>query len=372
MRLLPLAVFALAAVLPAAAGASSGNIGGATAQFLRLGAGPRALGMGDAYTAVAEGPEAVYWNPAGLAQSDSTEVTYARTEFLSYFHHDFVALSQPIRSKNSALGFAFTHFSQRSMMAVDKDNVQTGEFSPRSFAFSGAFAHTFGEDIGDSWTGRLRSYECGGTSPWAGLKGRCRPVWGRSGYGPLMLGVAGKYIQESLYARSARAFAFDLGALYKPAMLEGSSLGLALRNLGTKEKFIQEAENLPMEMDIGAAYMHSWDDADLRPAVMLSLPYYGLPSAQAGVEYSKVLTEGARGSLRFGFKSLTAGDLGLFSGFTFGIGLEIVRVRIDFACQTAAELGQTYRMGLSWRWADSYESPAYREPDPYSPDFRLR
>ena len=37
------------------------------AQFLNLGFGARALGMGEAYTAVADDISCVYYNPAGLA-----------------------------------------------------------------------------------------------------------------------------------------------------------------------------------------------------------------------------------------------------------------------------------------------------------------
>lgn len=39
------------------------------ASQLRFGIGARALGMGSAFTAVAQGPEAVYWNPAFLTES---------------------------------------------------------------------------------------------------------------------------------------------------------------------------------------------------------------------------------------------------------------------------------------------------------------
>lgn len=48
------------------------------ASFARLGVGPRALAMGGAYVALAEGPASVYWNPAGLASLTDfqTEGTY--------------------------------------------------------------------------------------------------------------------------------------------------------------------------------------------------------------------------------------------------------------------------------------------------------
>ncbi|PCI40668.1 MAG: hypothetical protein COB53_00650, partial [Elusimicrobia bacterium] len=39
------------------------NVGGASAQFLRIGVGTRAAGLGEAYGPIAEGPDAIYWNP---------------------------------------------------------------------------------------------------------------------------------------------------------------------------------------------------------------------------------------------------------------------------------------------------------------------
>ena len=48
---------------PAWSAAEAGQPGG----YLRAGVGARAGALGNAYAALAEGPEAVYWNPAGLA-----------------------------------------------------------------------------------------------------------------------------------------------------------------------------------------------------------------------------------------------------------------------------------------------------------------
>jgi len=44
-------------------------VGTAVAQFLEIGLGARSTGMGEAFTAMASDAEAVFWNPAGLADS---------------------------------------------------------------------------------------------------------------------------------------------------------------------------------------------------------------------------------------------------------------------------------------------------------------
>jgi len=52
----------------------SSNCGTTSAQFLKLEAGARPVGMGGAFTAVCDDVQALYWNTAGLAQIKSKEL----------------------------------------------------------------------------------------------------------------------------------------------------------------------------------------------------------------------------------------------------------------------------------------------------------
>ncbi|NMC43939.1 MAG: hypothetical protein GYA46_08465, partial [candidate division Zixibacteria bacterium] len=63
-----LLVWLLAAIVAAVFGRVTIAADGAlsTAGFLRVGVGAKAMGLGEAFTAVADDASAVYWNPAGL------------------------------------------------------------------------------------------------------------------------------------------------------------------------------------------------------------------------------------------------------------------------------------------------------------------
>ncbi|MEN8005413.1 MAG: PorV/PorQ family protein [Candidatus Krumholzibacteriota bacterium] len=91
MRLALLVVF-VALALPGSALAT--KYAGA---FMENGGGARALGMGGAFTAVADDPSATFWNPAGLATLPERELLLMHSErFGDLIDRDFVSYTQPV------------------------------------------------------------------------------------------------------------------------------------------------------------------------------------------------------------------------------------------------------------------------------------
>ncbi len=85
---------ALALLLCAALPASATKFAGS---FMEDGGGARALGMGGAFTAVADDPSATFWNPAGLADADGRELLLMHAErFGDLIDRDFAAYAQPV------------------------------------------------------------------------------------------------------------------------------------------------------------------------------------------------------------------------------------------------------------------------------------
>ena len=66
-------------------------------EFLRIGVGARALGMGSAFVGLADDGTAAYWNPAGLATLSQRQVTAMHAEqFGSIVQYDFLSYVMPV------------------------------------------------------------------------------------------------------------------------------------------------------------------------------------------------------------------------------------------------------------------------------------
>lgn len=341
----------LAALLLSLAGTARGaafraGTGGAAAQFLRLGPGARALSMGEAYGPVAEGPEAIYWNPAGLAKLQKPELAYTHVEMLRFFHHDHVAYAHPVRALGGTVAAAATVFYQDSLDLVTNTNQTVGRFSSHSEAYSIAYARAFG--LGEDHRTRDRAFF---QDAW-NLPGVYRPLLRESEpwNGNLMAGLALKTVMETIHDKRASAFAADGGVLFRHYDLSELSLSFTFRNVGNRLRFIRAYESLPAEVSAGAAYDFPLQEHRLLAAFEVSVPYHGDPYAKVGAEYSARLAEATFASVRFGYKTLSAAALGPLTGLTGGVGLRHGRFSADVGFQPMADLGESYRMSLGYRF----------------------
>ena len=75
---------------PSFAAFDGADKGTSAAQFLKLGAGARAAGMGEAYSAVCADAGAVYWNPGALGSLKGVSGTFTHTDLFGALAYEYL------------------------------------------------------------------------------------------------------------------------------------------------------------------------------------------------------------------------------------------------------------------------------------------
>lgn len=121
-------------------------------EFLAIGIGAHAGGMGGAVTATTSDIMSSYWNPAGLAKmagEDGLQIGAMHSEwFAGVSKHDFLGFSLPSSKNNQRLAFSIIRFGidgipntlslYNSDGTINFDNVT--EFSASDYAFVGTYS----------------------------------------------------------------------------------------------------------------------------------------------------------------------------------------------------------------------------------------
>jgi len=135
---------AIIIVLSTSSVSLSGDYAGYAGAFLRNGVGARALGMGGAFTAVAEGIDAVYYNPAGLGFIPKTMAGFSYKSLSLDRHFGHIAVAFPIRNE-AAMGASWLNFGVSDVPMRGQSRQMLGEVGNSSNAFELSFGKALSE-----------------------------------------------------------------------------------------------------------------------------------------------------------------------------------------------------------------------------------
>ena len=171
------------------------SAGTSGAQFLNIGQGSaRAMALGGAYVALAEGSDAMTWNPAGLAATQQREFAFSYLRAVQGLYSPlYLAYAQP--TGRTTWGANFGYMSENGFDVRDANGVPQQNASVNLIDAYGAL-------------------------------GLARSFW----YEKLFLGASLRGIHESIAGSLHSTLAADFGAILKPTNM--LSLGFSVQNFG--------------------------------------------------------------------------------------------------------------------------------------------
>lgn len=200
-----LALILIAGLLVVSTGAAKfSKVGTTGANFLKISCG-RAVGMGDAFVAVADDASAAYFNPAGLA-GVSRQAHLNHCDWIADVNHDYLAVVLPVENFGT-VAFSATALTMGSIEVTTIDNPATrGREDEGTGLFISASDFAFGVSYARMITDKLA------------------------------FGLTAKGVTQIIWDMSASALGVDLGLFYNTGF-RSLRIGSTVSNFGTQLAF---------------------------------------------------------------------------------------------------------------------------------------
>lgn len=314
--------------------ASGNKLGTAAAPELLIPMGAKNVAMAGANIADVSKTDAIYWNPAGVANIENTEASFTYLNYFADMNLSYFALALSI-SDVSAVGISIQSFDIGNIDVTTIDNPEgTGEqIQPDYITLGVTYSRRFTDKIS--------------------------------------FGINNKLISETIGSMSATAFAWDFGIQYKSDA--GIDFGITLKNIGTELQFsgtgtefdsnipfanpnattrktnldLASAE-LPTTFNIGAAYKLNIDEVqDVKIVGQFTNSSFALDHITGGLEYDYRNLLFVRGGYSMALfednypSGLDESEFGLHAGFGINLDIGGNKIFIDYAYRPMETFGST-------------------------------
>ncbi len=187
------------------------KVGTTAAPFLGIASGARSTAMGGAYVALANDGNAMFYNPAGMAQIKLNNISFSNVNwFLDSQIQDATVIVSGAEKGNFGLSVRALNYGEIDVTTISNPEGTGEQFTPIDLSV----AFTYSRYITDKFS----------------------------------IGATAKYIQQKIWNESALGFAVDLGMLYRTDF-KNLTIGMSILNFGTDMQLSGDDLREPIDLD---------------------------------------------------------------------------------------------------------------------------
>ncbi len=297
-------------------------------EFMAIGVGGRALGLGSSQVALASDATAGYWNPAGLARIDYPEVMLMHDErFGGLVNYDYASVAIPYGTDQS-LGF--------SLMRLGVDGIPDSRNALLDYSGSGVWDALNRLDYD-----KITKFN---SADWAFYVS-----YASRSTSDFFYGVTIKMIRRTLAEFSATGVGFDVGILYSPT--EHWYVGLNAQDITTT--FLAWStgtdELVSPTFKLGTAYFVDLFGGRFAPTCDVDVRFEN--RRFSSIAHVGPISIDPHGGVEFDYRQLIALRVGYSDvrQLTLGAGLHFHTLDIDYSFARFGQendLGDTHRISL--------------------------
>ncbi len=328
-------VFILVALVAVPAAGQS-RVGTTAAPFLTLATGARGASLGNAYTSIATGPDALFWNPGGIARpyrdSHRGGLFFSNNQWVAGIDYNAAALTLPVTNTGVVgLSLAFVDYGDMDVRTVSQPEGTGETFTANDLSIGVSYAMPLTD-----------AFYFGGTTKL--IRQSIRDMTATTGAVDIGFVLVTKYMNGMTVAASIMNFG---GKMQMDGINSELTVDVDAQNSGSNEsipaRIKMDSWDLPLSFKFGVALpVVSTSDVTLTLLADANQTNDNNLNADLGaqLEYqTRMLTFDAR----MGYKD--AGVDNVDSHFSYGSGLDVqlsgVRFGFDFALVPFDLLGNT-------------------------------
>ena len=270
-------------------------------EFLRMGAGARAMGMGNAYSAVEGDVYSAYFNPAGLAA---------------------------LRNRQLAVSWRYLSMDRRFVDVAYGNRIGPDADFAVSWIQSGTDGIT-GRDLNGNITHSLED-----------KRNAVTLTFSKTVNEMISIGINTKLVMWKLDSEDARTFGFDIGTIFRP--IDNVAVSFVMRDIksrfrwesqrwketlsGSDSQPLEKDDSFPVYYTFGVAYKAYMDK------ILLSATVENVEDNPVGLNLGAAYEVNDRIILRTGIYNYTSSDEFDTGSATFGFTLNVTRtLGFDYA-----------------------------------------